>query len=93
MSPKRFEHLLRLAGPKIVKQDTKFRSSIKPEERLVKTLRFLTCSEDQQTLSFSFRISKSIVSMIIAETTEAVDSSLRYKYLNVSSLAKDFKRF
>ena len=98
MSPKRFEHLLRLAGPKIAKQGTKFRSSVKPKERLVITLRFLACGEDQQTLSLSFRIDKSTASMIIAETTEAIYSSLRDEYLRVPcssqawlQISKDFE--
>lgn len=98
MSPKRFEHLLRVVGPKIAKQGTKFRSSIKPKERLVITLRFLACGEDQQTLILSFRIDKSTASMIIAETTEAIYLSLRDEYLRVPcscqawlQISKDFE--
>ena len=94
----RFEHLLRLGEPKIAKQDTKFRLLIKPEERLVITLCFLACGEDQQILSFSFRIGKSTVSMIIAKTTEAIYSSLRDEYLKVPctsqawlEISKDFE--
>ena len=78
MSPERFEHLLQLVRPKIAKQDIKFRSSIiKPEERMVKSSSFLACGENQQTLSFSFRIGKLTVSMIIAERIEAIYSSFR----------------
>ena len=98
MSPERFEHLLQLVGPKIAKQGTKFRSLIKPEERLVITLRFLACGQDQQSLSFSFRTGKSNVSMIIAETTEAIYSSLRDEYLKLPcsspawlEISKDFE--
>ena len=58
MSPERFEHLLQLVGPKITKQNTQFRTAISAEERLIVTLRFLASGEDQQSLSFSFRIAK-----------------------------------
>ena len=77
MSPERFEHLLQLVGPKIAKKDTNFRSSIKSKERMVKSSSFLACGENQQTLSFSFRIGKLTVSMIIAERIEAIYSSFR----------------
>ena len=65
---------------------------------MVVTLHFLACGEDQQTLSFNFRIGKSTVSMIIAEITEAIYSSLRDEYLKVPctfqvwlEISKDFE--
>ena len=83
MSPERFEHLLQLAGPKITKQNTQFRTAISAEERLIATLRFLASGKDQRSLSFSFRIAKSTISQIIKETTEAIYFSLKDEYLTV----------
>ena len=98
MSPERFEHLLQLVGPKITKQNTQFRTAISAEERLIVTLRFLASGEDQQSLSFSFRIAKSTISQIIKETTEAIHSSLKDEYLTMpcsqnewQKIAEDFE--
>lgn len=92
MSPERFEHLLKLVGPSITKQDTIFRSSINAEQRLVVTLRFLACGEDQQTLSFSFRIAKSTISRIVSETTEAIYNCLKEEYLRIPYCKEDWLR-
>ena len=55
MSPERFEHLLQLIGPKITKEDTRFRKSIPAGECLALTLRFLASGDSQKSLSFSYR--------------------------------------
>ena len=43
MSPERFDHLLSLVSPLITKNDTNFRKSITPAERLAVTLRLTSC--------------------------------------------------
>ena len=98
MSPERFEHLLQLVGSKITKQNTQFRTAISAEERLIVTLRILASGEDQQSLSFSFRIAKSAISQIINETTEAIYCSLKDEYLTMpcsqnewQKIAEDFE--
>ena len=68
MNPERFEHLPSLVKDKISKENTKFRRSISPRERLVLTIRFLATGISQQNLSFSFRIVKTTVSSILRET-------------------------
>ena len=82
MSPERFDHLLTLVSPKIAKKDTSFRKSIPAAERLALTLKYLATGDAQQSLSYSFRISKSSVSRIISETCEAIYASLAGKYLS-----------
>ena len=77
MSPERFSHLLSLVQERILKEDTRFRKSISAEERLILTLRSLASSENQQSLSFSFRIGRQSVSQIVAETCEAIYLSLK----------------
>ena len=60
--------------------------------------RFLASGEDQQSLSFSFRIAKSTIRQIIKETTEAIYSSLKDEYLTIpcsqnewQKIAEDFE--
>ena len=81
MSLDRFNHHLILVKDKITKQDTKFRKSISAEERLAMTLRFLASDDNQQSISFSYRVGKSTASKIIAETCEAIYLSLKDDYL------------
>ena len=59
---------LHLVKDKIAKENTRFRKSISVEERLVLTLRYLATGMSQQSLSFAFRIGKSTVGKILAET-------------------------
>ena len=65
MSPERLEHLLQLTGQKLLKRGTRFRKPIPAAERLAFTLRFLTSSDSEKSLSFAFRIGTKTVSNII----------------------------
>ena len=76
MSPDRYEHLLSIVGPKLQRQKTHLREPISPSERLTLTLRYLASGESQQSLSFSFRISRTAISNILADTCEKIWDSL-----------------
>ena len=98
MSPERFEHLLQLVGPKITKQDTRFRKCIPAGERLALTLRFLASGDSQKSISFGYRIGTSTVSNIIKETCTALHEVLSHNYLRPPrcpadwlEIAKDFE--
>ncbi|XP_057307667.1 uncharacterized protein LOC130645634 [Hydractinia symbiolongicarpus] len=92
MSPDRFEHLLSLVGPVIQRQDTHMRESISAEQRLVITIRYLSSGDAQQSLCYSFRISKSTISSIISETCIAIYEQLKIKYLNAPNAQEDWLR-
>ena len=69
MSTERFSHLLSLVQERVSKKDFeekfRFQKSIFTAERLILlilTLRFLASGENQQSLSFSFRIGRQSVS-------------------------------
>ena len=91
MSPERFDHLLSLVRPRITKEDTNYRKSISSAERLALTIRFLATGESQISLSFSFRIGKSTVSEIIAETCDTVHRVLFPLYVKPPSSNKEWK--
>ena len=98
MSPQRLEHLLKMVGPVIQKEDTTFRKSISAEQRLVITLRFLATGVAQQSLSFEYRVGKSTVCNIISETSKAIYECLKEEYLKAPSkkeewlsISKDFE--
>ena len=98
MSPGRFDLLLRLLGLLIVKQTTKLREPILAEKHLSVTLRYLTSTDSQISLSFSYRIGRSTLSSISKETCDAIYEALTPDYLPPPSsvevwmeIAKDFQ--
>nr|XP_004212775.1 putative nuclease HARBI1 [Hydra vulgaris] len=72
MSSDRFEHLLSLIGPLIIKKYCPSKESICPSQRLIVTLRYLATGESQQTQSFYFRVGRATVCNIIEETCCAI---------------------
>ena len=92
MSPTVFEELLSFVSPIIVKQSTATHDSISPSERLAVTLRYLLTGDAQCTVAASYRISPSEVSRIIAETCDAIWTSLkRMHYLDCPSNVSEWK--
>ncbi|CAF4772539.1 unnamed protein product [Pieris macdunnoughi] len=77
MSPTDFEMLLRLIGPSIKKNETKFRHPIEPQRRLLVTLRFLATGDSYGSLSYSFKISKQLISKIIPEVCKELNNVLK----------------
>ena len=92
MCPESFEYLLQLVGPVIVKQNTKMREPISAAERLTMTVHYLAYGESQQSLSFSYRMGASTVSMIVYETCTAIWEALHSIYLRPPSCSADWKR-
>ena len=92
MSPESFKYLLNLVGPRIHKQDTRFRKAISASERLCLTIHYLAYGNSQQSISFSYRIGKSTVSKIIHETCVALWDSLKNTYVRSPSSVDDWKK-
>lgn len=78
MNPTKFEELLSYVAPEIIKSSVK-REPISPSERLCATLRYLVTGDAQSTISASYRISKTSISRIIKETTDAIWNVLLLK--------------
>ncbi|XP_069800071.1 uncharacterized protein [Dendropsophus ebraccatus] len=81
MSKSSFEDLLRHVGPTIQRQNTRFRRSVSPEERLMVTLRYLATGESFSSLHFQFRLGKSTISGIVRDTCKALWDSLREDFI------------
>ena len=62
MTPGRFDHLLSLVGPMLSKKSL-YREPIGPGERLAVTLRFLATGDSLQTISFTYRLGLTTVSI------------------------------
>ena len=77
MSPEKFEELLKLVARRIVKSSLTW-EPIGPSERLSVTLRYLVTGDAQTTIAATYRVSKTSVSRIIQETTEALWDILVY---------------
>lgn len=99
MSPTRYEELLRLVAPRIIKSNER-RTPIGPSERLCVTLKYLVTGDAQCTIAASFRISPTAVGRIIKETSEALwDALLEHEFLKIPQteehwlqISEDFKR-
>ena len=91
MTTERFDHLFRLIKEQSEKKDTRLRKSIPAASRLAITLRHLASSETRQSLSYSYRVGRSIVFNIVSETYIAVQKSLKDPYLKSPSTVNDQK--
>ncbi|XP_039763708.1 protein ANTAGONIST OF LIKE HETEROCHROMATIN PROTEIN 1-like [Pararge aegeria] len=76
MSRTDFEILLNMVGPAVVKQDTKFRKSIDPHIRLAITLRYLATGDSYGSLSYTFRVPKSVICHTIPEVCKELIKAL-----------------
>jgi len=85
MSYNTLNQLLALIVPKIKKEDTRFRKSIPPNERLALTLRYLATGDSFASLALLFRISKASISSIIQEVCTAIIGELQ-DYVQVTAL-------
>ena len=91
MSPQRFEALLQLVGPRIVKKDTRLRKAVPAGERLAITIRYLATGDSQLSQSFSFRRGRSTISKIVSETCIELWNVLSGQYLRPPSAKIDRK--
>uniref|UniRef100_A0AAV2L3F0 Uncharacterized protein n=1 Tax=Knipowitschia caucasica TaxID=637954 RepID=A0AAV2L3F0_KNICA len=72
MSAEKMEELLSKVGPEIQHQDTNYRLSIEPKQRLAVTIRFLATGESFRSLAFQYRLGKATVANIVHTTVRAI---------------------
>ncbi|XP_068118062.1 uncharacterized protein [Hyperolius riggenbachi] len=84
----RFDHLLTILRPHLLKKDTRMRKAITPEEQLMITLRFLVTGQSYGSLHLTFRVGKSTISAIVNRTSRAIWCSLVAKYMPVPDSRK-----
>lgn len=90
MGPEKFEEILSYVAHKITKCSIR-REPIGPSERLCVTLRYLVTGDAQTTIAASYRMSKSSVSRIVRETSDALWSGLLENgYLNAPQSESDW---
>ena len=90
MSPERFEHLYRIVGPYMKIRCCRNREPIANAERLVLTLRYLASGDSQQSLSFNFRVSRSVVCNTIRETCQIIWQALSEEYMKPPRSQQDW---
>ncbi|XP_061717545.1 uncharacterized protein LOC133525267 [Cydia pomonella] len=91
MSRSDFETLLGLIGPAITRQETKFRHPIEPQRRLAITLRFIATGDLYGSLSYTFKVSKQIISKIIPEVCQELINVLK-DYVKVPQTEQEWKK-
>ncbi|KDR10730.1 hypothetical protein L798_15391 [Zootermopsis nevadensis] len=72
-----------MVGSSIAKTNTKFRDSVKPETRLIITLRFLASGDPYTSLMYTFKVSKQLISEIVPEVCRCLNEALS-DYIKVS---------
>ncbi|XP_050674464.1 uncharacterized protein LOC126971980 [Leptidea sinapis] len=77
MSYSDFEFLLPKISPMISKHDTDFREAIPYKFRLAITLRFLASGDSYKSLHYLFKVSVSMISIIIREVCRALNEILK----------------
>ena len=90
MDRKHFGILSDLVESRIRKCDTAMRGSIKPDERLAVTLRYLATGESFKSLEFQFRISRTAISNIVVETCQAIFNVLSRDFLKLPSTPEEW---
>ncbi|XP_050300092.1 putative nuclease HARBI1 [Anthonomus grandis grandis] len=83
MSRDSFLVLLYKLEPLIAKQNTKFRESITPEEKLIITLRYFATGLSFKQLSFHFMRGDSTIGRIVEEVSDSIWECLREEYMPV----------
>lgn len=91
MSKSDFEYLLQNVGPFIEKQDTNLRSAVTAETRLAITLRYLATGDSYSSLSYTFRVSKQLISRIVPEVCKNIICVLK-NYIQVRE-TKSYESF
>ena len=90
MNPTSFEEILSVVAPIIMKSRRK-REPIAAVERSCVTLRYLVTGDAQTTISASYRLSKTSISRIVHETSEALWEALSSQsYLKVPGSEADW---
>ncbi|XP_073445340.1 uncharacterized protein [Dendrobates tinctorius] len=77
MSEESFKLLLECVRPLIERQDTRMRAAVSAEVNLAVTLHFLSTGRSMKELQFSAAVSRSLLSVLIPETCNAIVRSLR----------------
>ena len=85
MSQEKFDRLVNLITPILAKKNLNFRQTIPTDQRLAICLRFLATGASYSTLSYSFRLGISTISLIVYEVCTAIWNVLNSSELKMPS--------
>ena len=72
MPPEMFDELLNRVGPRIQRQDTRFRRALEPGLKLAITIRHLSSGDKYPTLQFDFRVARNTISIFVPEVCQEI---------------------
>ncbi|XP_062407581.1 radial spoke head protein 3 homolog isoform X1 [Sardina pilchardus] len=81
MTPLQMDYILSMIGSELQKQDTNYRKSIEPKQRLAVTLRFLATGESFRSLAFAYRLGRKTVADSVYMTCRAIVQKLLNTYM------------
>jgi hypothetical protein len=91
VEPELFHELLERISPRIQREDTFMRKSLKPGLRLAITLRYLATGDSYKSLEYGFRVANNSISRIIPETCEAIIQEYQDELLKCPKTPDEWK--
>ena len=70
--PDMFDELLNRLGPRITKQDTRYRKALEPGLKLAMTLRHLASGDKYASMKFDFRVPHNTMSVCVRDVCQAI---------------------
>ncbi|XP_063623699.1 uncharacterized protein LOC134805527 [Cydia splendana] len=92
MSMSSFDHLLKLLEKDLKKQDTNWRKSICPEEKLAIFLRYVASGCSFKDLHYTYRVGVSTVSNIIKDVSRCIWNNLSAVYMRLPASVDEWKQ-
>ena len=72
MPPEMYDELLRRVGPRITKQNTKYRLPLDPGLKLAVTLRHLASGTKYSDMQYGWRVPDNTISVVVREVCQAI---------------------
>jgi len=85
-----FNQLVDKLSTHLLKEDTQFRESIKPDEMCCATLRYFASGETFRSLAFQFRLGRTTLARIINEVTLAIVEELGPEFLRTPKTTEEW---
>ena len=92
IEPSLFDELLNMVHKFVVKKNTNMRDAISAHDRLCVTLRFLASGASYKNLSYSFRMSTSVISTIVPVVCKAIYDVLKEDFLKPPTTPVEWKQ-
>ena len=92
LEPALFDEVLGRIGPRITRQDTRYRDSLAPGLKLAVTLRHLATGNSYVDLAYSFRVSNNSISVFVPQVCQAILDEFLEEAVPIPTTQEDWRR-